>query len=259
MTTGIIHSLESFGSVDGPGVRFVVFTKGCPMRCLYCHNPDTWDMKGGKEMTVEEILAQYESKKEFYVNGGITVTGGEPMLQLDFTTDLFTEAHKRGINTCLDTSGGTFKPDDPEYLERVDKLLAVTDLVMLDIKHINNAEHQKLCLTPNDAILKFAQYLDEKEIPIWIRHVIVPGITLNDKYLYELGLFIGKLRMVKALDILPYHDMAKSKYKELGMDYPLKDTEPATKEQAISARKIVLKGFKESRNDLNKQINKEEI
>lgn len=247
MTTGIIHSIESFGTVDGPGVRFVVFFKGCPMRCAYCHNPDTWTMEGGTKMTVEEILQQYEKKRPFYKTGGITATGGEPMVQIDFLTELFTESHKRGINTCLDTSGVTFRPDDPEYLKKVDKLLEVTNLVMLDIKHINPEEHMKLCKQPNENILAFARYLNDKGIKIWIRHVVVPTITDKEKYLYELGLFIGQLKMVKALDMLPYHDMAKKKYKELGMDYVLKDIPPATKEQALAARNIVLKGFKESR------------
>ena len=169
------------------------------------------------------------------------------MVQIDFLTELFTEAHKRGIHTCLDTSGVTFRPDDPENLMKVDKLLEVTDLVMLDIKHINPQEHLKLCKQPNDNILAIAKYLDKKGIQMWIRHVVVPHITLNKEYLYELGLFIGKLKMVKALDILPYHDMAKPKYEKLGMDYPLKDIEPATKEMAVAARKIVLQGFKESR------------
>lgn len=247
MTTGVIHSIESCGTVDGPGVRFVVFFKGCPMRCAYCHNPDTWSMAGGTEMTVDEILEQYEKKRPFYKTGGITATGGEPMVQIDFLTELFEESHRRGINTCLDTSGVTFKPDDPEYLKKVDRLLAVTDLVMLDIKHIDPEEHKKLCKQPNDNILAFARYLDKKGIKIWIRHVVVPHITINKKYLYELGLFIGQLKMVKALDILPYHDMAKKKYKELGIEYPLENIEPATKEMAMAAKKIVLEGFKESR------------
>ena len=247
MSTGIIHSTESCGTVDGPGVRYVVFFKGCPMRCAYCHNPDTWSMEGGTEMTVDELLKEYETKKFFYQSGGITATGGEPMVQIDFLIELFTEAHKRGIHTCLDTSGVTFRPDDPENLMKVDKLLEVTDLVMLDIKHINPQEHLKLCKQPNDNILAFAKYLDKKGIQMWIRHVVVPHITLNKEYLYELGLFIGKLKMVKALDILPYHDMAKPKYEKLGMDYPLKDIERATKEMAVAARKIVLQGFKESR------------
>ena len=259
MSTGIIHSTESCGTVDGPGVRFVVFFKGCPMRCAYCHNPDTWSMEGGTEMTVDELLKEYETKKFFYQSGGITATGGEPMVQIDFLTELFTEAHKRGIHTCLDTSGVTFRPDDPENLMKVDKLLEVTDLVMLDIKHINPQEHLKLCKQPNDNILAFAKYLDKKGIQMWIRHVVVPHITLNKEYLYELGLFIGKLKMVKALDILPYHDMAKPKYEKLGMDYPLKDIEPATKEMAVAARKIVLQGFKESRIKLLQENKKEVI
>ena len=255
MSTGIIHSTESCGTVDGPGVRFVVFFKGCPMRCAYCHNPDTWSMDGGTEMTVDEILAEFDKKKAFYKSGGITATGGEPMVQIDFLTELFAESKRRGINTCLDTSGVTFRPDVPENLSKVDKLLEVTDLVMLDIKHIDPEEHLKLCKQPNDKILAFAQYLNDKGIPIWIRHVVVPHITLNKGYLYKLGLFIGKLKMVKALDILPYHDMAKSKYEQMGMEYPLKDIEPATKEMAVAARKIVLQGFKQSRIDLLKNNN----
>lgn len=255
MAIGKIHSIESFGSVDGPGVRFVVFFKGCPMRCLYCHNPDTWSMAGATEMTVEEILAQYETKRPFYKDGGLTATGGEPMVQIEFLTELFAEAHRRGIHTCLDTSGATFRPDDKAYLEKVDKLLEVTDLVMLDIKVIDPEEHIKLTGLPNDHILKFAQYLNDKGITIWIRHVVVPNLTLNDDLLYRLGLHIGKLKMVKALDILPYHNMAKTKYKELGLDYPLKDTEPATKEQAVAAQEMVLKGFRESRKNLKKEEN----
>lgn len=256
MATGIIHSTESCGTVDGPGVRFVVFFKGCPMRCAYCHNPDTWEMAGGTEMTVEELLEEYNKKKFFYRTGGITATGGEPMVQIDFLTELFTEAHKRGIHTCLDTSGVTFRPDNPQYLKKVDKLLEVTDLVMLDIKHIDPEQHKILCKQPNENILAFAEYLDKKGVPIWIRHVVVPHITLNKEYLYKLGLFIGKLKMVKALDVLPYHDMGKTKYEELGIEYPLKDIEPATKEMAMAARKIVLQGFKETREKIINNENK---
>lgn len=210
-------------------------------------------MAGGTEMTVQELLEEYDKKAPFYKTGGITATGGEPMVQIDFLTELFTAAHNRGINTCLDTSGVTFRPDDPEYLKKTDKLLEVTDLVMLDIKHIDPIEHMKLCKQPNDNILAFARYLNKKGIKMWIRHVVVPHITLNKEYLYKLGLFIGKLEMVKALDILPYHDMAKPKYAELGIDYPLKDIQPATKEMAIAAKKIVLQGFKESRIELLKE------
>ena len=203
MATGIIHSLESCGTVDGPGVRFVVFFKGCPMRCLYCHNPDTWEMAGGQEMTVEQLMAEFEKKRPFYETGGITATGGEPMVQIDFLTELFAESKRRGIHTCLDTSGTTFRPDDPAYMKKVDKLLEVTDLVMLDIKHIDPEEHWKLCKRPNDNILAFAKYIDTKNIDIWIRHVCVPHITINKDYLFKLGQFIGTLRNLRSIDALP--------------------------------------------------------
>lgn len=245
--TGQIHSIESFGTVDGPGVRMVVFTKGCPMRCLYCHNPDTWDTKGGTEMTTDEILEQYARNAQFYRHGGITVTGGEPMLQMDFVTELFEKAHKKGIHTCLDTSGIIFRPDSPHIVEKTDKLLAVTDLVMLDIKHIDPQEHQKLTANPNAGILAFARHMDEKQVPVWIRHVVVPGITDNPEYLYQLGRFIGTLSNVKALDVLPYHDMGKSKYKELGIPYPLEDVKPLPKEKALEAKQVILSGVRDER------------
>lgn len=245
--TGHIHSIESFGTVDGPGVRMVVFLKGCPMRCLYCHNPDTWDMSGGSDMSVAEILSQYNDARSFYKSGGITVTGGEPLMQIDFVTELFTAAKKEGIHTCLDTSGVTFNPDNEQLMSKFDALAEVTDLVMLDIKHIDNAEHIKLCSQPNDHILAFAKWLDKKNVPVWIRHVVVPGITDNEDYLYKLGLFIGTLKNVKALDVLPYHNMGEVKYKSLGMDYPLKGVEPLPKEKAVDAKKIILAGIKKAR------------
>ena len=244
---GHIHSVESFGTVDGPGIRLVVFTKGCPMRCQYCHNPDTWEMSGGTDMTVGEILEQYDQSKEFYRGGGITVTGGEPLLQIDFVTELFEAAHEKKIHTCLDTSGVTFRRGNQESRLKMDRLLAATDLVMLDIKHIDSAEHQKLCALPNENILDFARYLDEKGVSMWIRHVVVPGITDDHHFLYQLGLFIGTLKHVKALDVLPYHNMGEVKYEQLGMDYPLKGTAPATKEQAVEARKYILKGIRDRR------------
>ena len=203
---GYIHSIESFGTVDGPGIRFVIFFQGCPMRCLYCHNPDTWELHQNQLMSAQELLAQYEKNKAFYHNGGITATGGEPMLQLDFLTELFTLAKQKNIHTCLDTSGICFHPEHPEQVEN---LLAVTDLIMLDIKHINPEEHQKLCKQPNENILDSAKYIDEKEVDIWIRHVIVKDITLIDSYLDELGYFIGGLKHLKALDVLPYHNMGE--------------------------------------------------
>lgn len=247
MRNGHIHSIESFGTVDGPGIRMVVFLKGCPLRCLYCHNPDTWSMEGGTEMTVEEILKQFEASRRFYTNGGITVTGGEPLMQIDFVTELFQEAVQRDIHTCLDTSGITFHPDSPDAMEKMDRLVAVTDLIMLDIKHIDPQEHQKLTGQSNGRILEFARYLDEKSVPVWIRHVVVPGITDKPDDLYALGLCIGGLHNVKALDVLPYHDMGKMKYEELGMTYPLTDVPPLTKEEGIQARKIILNGIRDRR------------
>lgn len=244
---GRVHSIESFGTVDGPGIRMVVFLSGCPMRCLYCHNPDTWDPKGGTPMSADEILSQYENARHFYKHGGITVTGGEPLMQLSFVTELFRKARSRGIHTCLDTSGITFRPDSPALIQRFDLLMEVTSLVMLDIKHIDPAEHEKLCGQPQAPVLAFAQYLDQKHIPVWIRHVVVPGITDNRHWLYQLGLYLGTLKNIKALDVLPYHDMGKNKYKALGIPYALEDTPPLPKEQAVQARKIILQGMRKTR------------
>lgn len=247
--TGHIHSIESFGTVDGPGVRLVVFLQGCPMRCQYCHNPDTWKMAGGTEMTVDEILKQYESSRNFYRGGGITATGGEPMMQLEFVTELFEAARKKDIHTCLDTSGVTFRRDDKVLLSKIERLLKSTSLVMLDIKHIDNEKHKPLTGHSNNNILDFARYLDELEVPVWVRHVVVPGLTDQEEDLYRLGRFIGELTNVKALDVLPYHDMGKVKYESLGMEYPLKDVPPMSKENAVAAKKIILSGIKAARLD----------
>lgn len=244
---GYIHSTESCGTVDGPGIRFVVFFQGCPMRCLYCHNPDTWEPHIGNQMSVDEILKEFSSKAEFYKKGGITCTGGEPLLQIDFLTELFEACRERNIHTCLDTSGITFN-ENPEYLKKLDRLLESTSLVMLDIKHIDPIEHKKLTAQPNDMILKFAKYVDNKGIDIWIRHVVVPTITQNDEYLYKLGEFIATLHHLKALDVLPYHTMGVAKYENLGKEYPLKGIQPLDKKDAIAARQVILKGRKDALN-----------
>lgn len=244
---GHVHSIESFGTVDGPGIRMVIFLSGCPMRCLYCHNPDTWDPKGGTLMSPEEILDQYENARHFYQGGGITVSGGEPLVQMDFLTELFEEAKRRSIHTCLDTSGITFRENVPGLTERFDRLMASTDLVMLDIKHIDPKEHEKLCSQPQAPVLAFAAYLEKKGIPLWIRHVVVPGITDRREYLYQLGLYLGRLSNLKALDVLPYHDMGKVKYEKLGIPYPLKDTPPLPPSAAKDARAVILEGMRESR------------
>ena len=240
---GNIHSLESCGTVDGPGIRFVVFTQGCPMRCQYCHNPDSWTTTENKKMSVDEILEKYEGVKEFLRNGGLTVTGGEPLLQIDFVTELFKKAKDKQIHTALDTSGILF---NRKNTEKIDELLKYTDLVLLDIKHIDNIEHKKLTGMPNVNILDFAKYLSEKNIPVWIRHVVVPESTYNEKYLSELGAFLSTLNNIKALDVLPYHNMAIPKYENLGINYSLKDLQPLTKEEAIKARDIILNSMKKS-------------
>ena len=238
---GNIHSIETCGTVDGPGIRFVIFMQGCPLRCQYCHNPDTWQTDTNKLMTADEIMQKYDGVKEFVQSGGITVTGGEPLLQIDFVTELFKVAKAHGIHTALDTSGITF---NQENTENINNLLKYTDLVLLDIKHIEDTEHKKLTGASNKNILAFAQYLSEKQIPVWIRHVVVKDITLNEKYLKELGKFLATLNNIKALDILPYHNMAIPKYESLGINYPLKNTPPTSKEEAINARNIILQEYK---------------
>ncbi|MBR3808015.1 MAG: pyruvate formate lyase-activating protein [Lachnospiraceae bacterium] len=250
--SGRIHSLESFGTVDGPGVRFVVFVQGCPMRCAYCHNPDTWAMTGGKIMEASEIIEQYERNIAFYKNGGITVTGGEPLMQVDFLIELFTLAKEKNIHTCIDTSGIAYKPDNTAFIEKLDKLMALTDLVMLDIKHIDPEKHQELTQQPNDGILAFCEYLNDRKVDVWIRHVVVPTITDDDTYLYKLGYFIGQFTNVKALDILPYHTMGKPKYDQLGMKYKLDGIPAMDKNKVIEKKQVVLQGIKDRRADMEK-------
>lgn len=248
---GYIHSIETCGTVDGPGIRYVIFMQGCPMRCLYCHNPDTWNCDYSsisvKKLTVDDIINDYNHYKDFLKNGGITVSGGEPLLQIDFLIELFEKAKSKNIHTCLDTSGITFQPENSNMMNKFDKLMLYTDLILLDIKHINNDEHIKLTSHPNSNILKFLEYLDNKKIPVWIRHVVIPGITLIDNYLYELGYHLGKYHNIKALDVLPYHSMGEEKYKLINIDYPLKDVPETTISEAIKAKEIILKGIKDYR------------
>ncbi len=242
-----LHSTESFGTVDGPGVRFVVFLKGCPMRCKYCHNPDTWEIHGGERRSAESLIEEYEHNRAFYKNGGITVTGGEPLVQIDFLLEFFRLAKEKGIHTCIDTSGATYRPGDSEYNRKLDAVLALTDLVMLDIKHMDPPSHRALTGMDNEGILAFACHLSEKKIPVWIRHVVVPGITDDPDALSRLGWFIGGLSSVKALDVLPYHTLGVSKYEALGIPYPLSGIENATKEQAARAKQIILEAYRQSR------------
>ncbi len=244
---GYIHSTETFGTVDGPGIRYVLFMQGCPMRCLYCHNPDTWAPRIGRQAEPEEIIAEYNKNKSFYRHGGITVTGGEPLLQLDFLTELFRLCKEQGIHTCIDTSGITFSPNNSEYLARLDTLLRYTDLVMLDIKHIDPEKHKRLTSMDNAPVLAFARYLDEHGVTMYIRHVVVEGYTDESDDLIRLGEFIGTLKNIRALDVLPYHAMGEPKYRELGIDYPLYGMPPLGREQASIAKQHILDGIKRSR------------
>ena len=244
---GFVHSTESFGTVDGPGVRFVVFLQGCPMRCKYCHNPDTWQMNTGSLRSAQSLIRDYERNKAFYSKGGITVTGGEALMQIDFVLELFTLAKEKNIHTCLDTSGITYREGITPYNKKLDALMAVTDLVMLDIKHIDAEGHKDLTSHDNAGILAFSRYLERKGIPVWIRHVVVPGITDDPGQLTRLGTFLGTLSNIKALDVLPYHVLGVPKYEQLGIDYPLKGIPAATKEQAEQAKKIILAAYRRQR------------
>ncbi len=233
---GYIHSLESFGTVDGPGIRYVVFFQGCPMRCLYCHNPDTWEAGKGMQMEPDEVLEKMLRNISFYTTGGITATGGEPLLQLEFLTELFKKAKAHGIHTTVDTSGIIF---DPLHHEKIDELMQVTDLVMLDIKHIFDEEHKKLTGHSNRAVLAFAEYLREIGKPMWVRHVVVPGITFNKEELTALGSYLKGFPNLEKLEVLPYHSMGKVKYDSLGMEYVLKDTPQLTKAEAKEAEAMI--------------------
>ena len=247
---GYIHSIQTFGTVDGPGVRFVVFFQGCPMRCQYCHNPDTWELADGKEKSVDEILEMFERNRTFYRTGGITATGGEPMVQMDFLLELFTKAKEKEIHTCMDTSGITFQEAwrNPENrvgdaYEKIEKLMAVTDLVMLDIKHIESQAHEKLTGHGNEKVLAFANYLDEMKKPVWIRHVVVPGITFDEAALTKVGEFLKTLSNVEKLEVLPYHTLGENKYENMGMKYPLKGVSQLSKDEAREAENIIRKAW----------------
>lgn len=239
MATGKIHSIETFGTVDGPGVRFVVFFQGCPMRCLYCHNPDTWAFGAGTEFTAQQLLDRMIRNISFYKTGGITATGGEPLMQIEFLCELFESAKANGIHTCLDTSGIMFDPDDKKRMKLFDRLIKSTDLVMLDIKHIDEQKHEKLTGHSGRNILAFAQYLDKMQVPLRIRHVLVPGFTDDKAALEMLGKFLKGFRNIEKIEVLPYHSMGRVKYENLGIGYPLGDTPQLSESDAKNALAII--------------------
>lgn len=236
---GYIHQLESFGCADGPGSRFIIFFSGCPLRCKFCHNPDTWNMTSGKLYDTDELIKEALSCRSYWgKKGGITVSGGEPLFQIDFLTELFVKAKEKGVNTCIDTSGAPFTREG-EWFEKFKKLMEVTDILLMDIKHINEEEHIKLTGKTGKNIIDMFRYLDEINKPIWIRHVLTPGITDNDEYLTETRDFIRTLHNVQRVEILPYHGLGEMKYKDLGIDYVLKGTESPTLERVANAKKIL--------------------
>ncbi len=240
---GRINKLETFGSVDGPGVRFVVFVQGCPMRCQFCHNPETWDFKGDKagayDISAQDLLKKALRYQSYWgKDGGITVSGGEPLAQMDFLIEFFEAAKAAGVHTCIDTSGVNFVRNEP-YFGKFKRLMAVTDLLLVDIKNIDPAEHKKLTGHDNKNILDMFRYLDEIQKPIWIRHVLVPGMSDNDELLIKTREFIDTLHNVEKIEVLPYHALALAKYQELGIDYALKDVKSPSPERIANAKKIL--------------------
>ncbi len=236
---GYIHSTESFGSVDGPGVRFIIFFAGCSMRCKFCHNPDTWDMMKGVKMTSDELLEKALRYRPYWKDvGGITVSGGEPLLQLDFLLELFTKAKEKGINTCIDTAGIPFTRE-AAWFEKFSTFMSVTDLLLVDVKHIDEDAHVALTGKTGKNIIDMLSYLSEIEKPVWIRHVLVPGITDNDEYLTKTRDFIRTLRNVRRVDVLPYHTLGAMKYQMMGLKYPLEGVDAPTPERIKNAKSLL--------------------
>ncbi len=239
---GRIHSFESFGTVDGPGIRYVVFLQGCPLRCRYCHNPDTWGA-GGKEYEVEQVVAQALRYRNYFgEQGGVTVTGGEPLLQIEFVTELFAALKEKGVHTCVDTSGVTFQADNPQSVAAHEKLLAVADLFLLDIKHIDEEKCKALTGKSNRNTLAFAKFLSERNKPIWIRQVLVPNLTDEESDLRATRAFIDGLQSVERVEVLPYHTMGVVKYEKLGLSYPLAGVQAPSKEKVAQAKRILSEG-----------------
>ena len=232
---GIIHSTESFGAADGPGLRYVIFVRGCRMRCRYCHNPDTWSAEGGEEFSADGVLKKALRYRNYWKkDGGITVSGGEPLLQIDFLTELLKKAKAEGVNTVIDTAGNPFTREEP-FFGKFNELMKYTDLLMLDIKEINPERHKALTGFDNANILDMARYLSDIKKPVWIRHVLVPGHTDFDEDLDALGEFIDSLQNVERVEVLPYHTLGKFKWENLGIKYTLEDVSPPTEERIKNA------------------------
>lgn len=238
-TIGRIHSVESFGSVDGPGVRYIFFLQGCNMRCKYCHNPETWAKSGGEEITAQEAFDRaYRYHNYWKKEGGITVSGGEALLQIDFVTALFKIAKEKGVHTTLDTSGNPFTMEEP-FISKFNDLMKYTDLFMLDIKHINDEKHKELTAFTNKNILQMAEYLSDNGKDMWIRHVLVPQVTDDEKDLKELSEYVKTLKHVQRFEVLPYHTLGVFKWENLGIKYQIEEIKPPTKEMIARANRIL--------------------
>lgn len=234
-----VHSVETFGAVDGPGIRFVLFLKGCRMRCKFCHNADTWDPASTDLRTADEVLDQALRYRNYWgTEGGITVSGGEPLLQIDFLLELFQKAKKEGVNTCIDTAGEPFTREEP-WFSKFEELMKVTDLLLVDMKHIDPPQHLKLTGRPNDNILDMYHYLSDIDKPIWVRQVLVPYWTDGEESLKRTAEFLKTLRNVKKVEVLPYHTMGISKWEKLGMKYPLEGVPVPTEESVRRAEEIL--------------------
>ncbi|MCM0583270.1 pyruvate formate-lyase-activating protein [Weissella diestrammenae] len=238
---GRVYSTENFATFDGPGIRFVAFLQGCRMRCQFCHNPDTWDLTTDtmQEMTANELLDEACRYRAYWgERGGVTISGGEALLQMDFVIDLFIKAKQRGIHTTLDTSGQPFSRRS-DWLVQFEKLLAVTDLILLDIKEINNQRHKKETGWRNDNILDLARYLSDQQQPVWIRHVLVPTLSDFDEDLIELDAFIQTLKNVDRVEVLPYHTMGQYKWEALNRDYALAGVAEPSADRVANANRLL--------------------
>lgn len=232
---GKIHSIETFGTLDGPGIRFVLFMQGCALHCKFCHNRDTWETSTNNLMTTDEVIENVKKCDSFikFSKGGVTVSGGEPLLQVPFLIELFTKLKTLGYHTAIDTSGMF------EITPNIRLLLKLTDLVLLDIKQINDAKCKDLCGFSNKLELEFAKYLSNNNIPMWIRYVLVPKITDDEKDLLNLKEFIATLKTVEKIEIHPYHNIGRYKWKNLGLEYPLECVPQATEKDVLRAKKIL--------------------
>lgn len=239
MVLAKIHSFESFGTVDGPGVRFVVFMQGCPLRCLYCHNPDTWDTGAGSEYSVDEVYEEIMKYYNYIKDGGVTLSGGEPLLQIDFVIALFKRLKAAGLHTCIDTSGIVYQEDNLVLMEKLETLLQYTDLFLLDIKQMDEAKHIRLTGMSNTNPKRFAQFLDQHQKTFWIRYVLVPGYSDEEVDVNALKTFLDTLHHVARIEVLPYHTMGITKYEKMHLEYPLKGVDAPSKDLIVKVRKML--------------------